>query len=142
MARCSKRLLAFAQVMIVVWGYIPSGAHAACQRPSAITVPDGATSSFEDMLAAQSDVEAYMAAMESYLACINEDLAVGGDDAPAEFKSAQLDMHSSAVTELEMLAAAFSIELQEFLRVHPEIKNVRPVRTRPASQPEQGSRAP
>jgi hypothetical protein len=93
-------------------------------------------------LAAQSDVEAYMAAMERYLACVNEDLTVGGDDAPAEFKSAQSDMHSSAVAELEMLAAEFSRELQAFFRVHPELKNAPQMRTRPALQVEPRSRAP
>jgi hypothetical protein len=128
--------------MVVVAGHVPLAAHAACQRPSAISVPDGATSTFEDMLAAQSDVEVYMAAMESYLACINEDLAASGDDAPTEFKSAQSDMHSSAVTELEMVAAAFSRELQAFLRANPEQRSIPQARTRPAPQVEQGSRAP
>jgi hypothetical protein len=132
MIRRSKALTSFAQLMIVIAGPIPLAAQPACQRPSAISVPDGATATFEDMLAAQSDVEAYMAAMESYLACINEELAASGDDAPTEFKSAQSDMHSSAVTELEMLAAAFSRELQAFFRAHPELKNVPQARTRAA----------
>jgi Mlc titration factor MtfA (ptsG expression regulator) len=135
MVRRSKTLTAFAHLLIAT-GPLPLAAQAACQRPSAISVPDGATSSFEDMLAAQSDLEAYMAAMESYLACINEDLAAGGDDAPTEFKAAQSDTHSSAVTELETVAAAFSRELQSFFRVHPELKNAPPPRTRSAPQAE------
>lgn len=136
MVRRSKALKPFAQLMVVVAGHLPVAAHAACQRPSAISVPDGATSTFEAMLAAQSDVKAYMAAMESYLACINEDLAAAGDDAPTQFKSAQSDMHSSAVTEIETLAAAFSRELQSFLRAHPELKNVPQARARSAPQVE------
>jgi hypothetical protein len=120
MARRSGTLPPFVLLLIGVVGYLPAAAYAACQRPSAVSVPDGATSTFEEMLAAQSDVRAYMAAMESYLACINEDLTVGGDEASTEFKSAQSDMHSSAVTELEMVAAAFSRELQSFFRAHPE----------------------
>jgi hypothetical protein len=75
------------------------------------------------MLAAQSNVKAYMAAMESYLACINEEIAAGGDDAPTEFKTALTGMHSEAVTELETLAAAFGRELQSFFRAHPEQRN-------------------
>jgi hypothetical protein len=106
--------------MVVAAGSMPVPALAACELPSAISIPDGASSTFEKMAAAQSDVKAYMAAMESYLACINEDLTVGGDEASTEFKSAQSDMHSSAVTELEMVAAAFSRELQSFFRAHPE----------------------
>jgi hypothetical protein len=142
MVRRSKALTAFAQLMIVATVHIPLAAQAACQRPTVISVPDGTKATFEDMLAAQSDVEAYMAAMERYLACVNEDLTVGGDDAPAEFKSAQSDMHSSAVAELEMLAAEFSRELQAFFRVHPELKNAPQMRTRPALQVEPRSRAP
>jgi hypothetical protein len=116
--------------MIVAAGYMPVAALAACEPPNAISIPDGATATFEVMLAAQSDVKAYMAAMESYLACINEELEVVGDDAPTEFKSALGDRHSSAVAELETLAAAFSSELQSFLRVHPELKKAPQTRTR------------
>jgi hypothetical protein len=134
MARRSRALTPFAQLMIAVAGHLPLLAHAACQRPSAISVPDGATSTLEDMLAAQTNVKAYMAAMESYLACINEDIAAGGDDAVTEFKSAQSDMHSSAVTELETLAAAFGRELEAFFRAHPEVRNVSQERTRSAPQ--------
>jgi hypothetical protein len=106
--------------LIGVAGYIPLTAFAACEAPNAISIPDGETSTFEDMLAAQSSVKAYMAAMESYLACINEEVAAGGDDAPAEFKSALTDVHSTAVMELETLAAAFGRELQSFFRAYPE----------------------
>jgi hypothetical protein len=131
MVRRSKALPPFAFLVVAVVGYVPS-AHAECQHPSAISVPDGATSTFEEMLAAQSDVLAYMAAMESYLACINEDLTAGGDDAPTEFKSARNDMHSSAVTELETVAAAFNRELQLFFAAHPEHRDTALARTRSA----------
>ncbi|HEY7672270.1 MAG TPA: hypothetical protein VIC71_08630 [Gammaproteobacteria bacterium] len=120
-----------ANVLIVVLGYIPVAALAACERPSTIAVPDGATATFEEMSAAQSDVKVYMAAMESYLACINEELEVGGDDAPMEFKSALTATHSSAVVEVETLAAAFIRELQAFSRAHPEQRQTAPLtRTR------------
>jgi hypothetical protein len=116
--------------MIVAAGHVPLAARAACEPPSAISIPDGATATFEVMSAAQSDVRTYMAAMESYFACINEELEVVSDDAPAEFKSALADRHSSAVVELETLAAAFSRELQAFLRAHPEHRNAPQTRTR------------
>jgi len=112
----------FAQLMVAVASSIPLAAHAVCEQPNAISVPDGATSTFEQLLAAQSTVTAYMAAMESYLACVNEELAVGGDDAPTEFKTALATTHSSAVTEIEALAAAFNRELQEFRSAHPELR--------------------
>ena len=112
----------FAQLMVVVASGIPHAAHTACEQPSAISVPNGATSTFEQLVAAQSSVKAYMAAMESYLACVNEELAVGGDDAPSQFKSGLAATHSSAVAEMEALAAAFHRELQEFRSAHPELR--------------------
>jgi hypothetical protein len=121
---------ALAQFMIVAAGYMPLAALAACEPPNAISIPDGATATFDVMLAAQSDVKTYMAAMESYLACINEELEVVGDDTPTEFKSALADMHSSGVGELETLAVAFSRELQSFLRAHPELQKGPQTRTR------------
>ena len=42
----------------------------ACERPSAPTsIPDGATASKEDMLAAKRAVDAFKTGMEEYLAC-------------------------------------------------------------------------
>ena len=42
----------------------------ACERPSApSSIPDGATASKEDMLAAKRAVDAFKSGMEEYLAC-------------------------------------------------------------------------
>ncbi len=42
----------------------------ACNRPSAPTsIPDGASASKEDMLAAKKAVDAFKSGMEEYLAC-------------------------------------------------------------------------
>ena len=42
----------------------------ACERPSApSSIPDGATASKEDMLAAKRAVDAFKTGMEEYLAC-------------------------------------------------------------------------
>ena len=42
----------------------------ACERPSApSSIPDGATASKEDMLAAKKAVDAFKSGMEEYLAC-------------------------------------------------------------------------
>jgi hypothetical protein len=122
----------FTRFLTIVAGSTPLALHAACQQPSAIEAPNGATASLEQILAAQADVKAYMTAMESYLACMNEDLAVDGDDAPAQFKSALTAMQSTAVAELETVAATFSRELQEFWNAHPELRGQ--LRTQPARQ--------
>ena len=108
--------------LLIVAGYVPVAAFAACQHPSPIAVPDGARSTPEVFLAAQADVKSYLAAMESYLACINQDLTVAGENAPTDFKSELTSMHGSAVVEIETVAAAFSRELQAFWNAHPQLK--------------------
>ena len=119
--------------LLIVAGYVPTAAHAACQHPSPINVPGGARSTLEDLLAAQSDVKSYFAEMEDYLACINAELTTDGENAPADFNSELTSMHSSAVMELETVAAAFSQELRAFWNAHPELKAEQ--RTQPGLRP-------
>jgi opacity protein-like surface antigen len=95
-------------------------AFAACEQPSMVAVPDGATATMEELLAAQGSVKSYMAEMEIYLACLNEELETAGEDAPAEFKSLMVNRHNAAVTEMETVAAAFNQEVQAHRNAHPE----------------------
>jgi hypothetical protein len=93
---------------------------AACEQPSMVAVPDGATTTMDELLAAQTSVKNYMAQMEIYLACLNEELETAGDDAPAEFKSLMVNRHNSAVTEMETVAAAFNEQVQAYRAAHPD----------------------
>jgi len=94
-------------------------AFAACDNPTMVSVPDGATSTMDQLLEAQADVKAYMAAMEVYLACVNEELETAGEDAPAEFKALMVTRHNSAVTEMETIAAAFNEQVQAYRAANP-----------------------
>jgi hypothetical protein len=84
-----------------------------------VSVPDGATSTMEELLAAQANVKTYMAEMEVYLACLNEELETAGEDAPAEFKSLMVNRHNSGVTEMETVAAAFNEQVQAYRAANP-----------------------
>ena len=54
----------------------------ACVRPSApSSIPDGATASKEDMLAAKKAVDAFKAGMEEYLSCEKSNAAKDGAQA-------------------------------------------------------------
>lgn len=97
-----------------------SGAYAACENPTMVSVPDGRTASMEQLLAAQSGVKAYMAAMEEYLACLNNELEAAGEDAPAEFKSLMVTRHNTAVSEMETVAAAFNTQVQAYKAANPQ----------------------
>ncbi|HEY6125232.1 MAG TPA: hypothetical protein VIV63_11320 [Steroidobacteraceae bacterium] len=55
--------------MTVLWAALAVPA-LACERPSAPTsIPDGASASKEDMLAAKKAVDAFKSGMEEYIAC-------------------------------------------------------------------------
>jgi hypothetical protein len=110
---------AFATCAVTIASCFTVSAFAACENPTMVTVPDGATSTMEELLAAQANVKTYMAEMEVYLACLNEELETAGDDAPAEFKSLMVNRHNSAVTEMETVAAAFNEQVQAYRAAHP-----------------------
>ena len=55
--------------MTVLWAALAVPAFA-CEKPSAPTsIPDGASASKEEMLAAKKTVDAFKSGMEEYLAC-------------------------------------------------------------------------
>ena len=45
----------------------------ACEYPQRPTLPDGSTASKEQMIAAQTSVKAFLAAVDEYLTCIEEE---------------------------------------------------------------------
>ena len=110
----------FATGLVAAAGWFTCSAFAACQQPSMITVPDGATSTMEQLLAAQANVKTYMAEMEVYLACLNEELQTAGEDAPSEFQALMVNRHNAAVTEMETVAAAFNQQVQAYRAANPQ----------------------
>jgi len=94
-------------------------AFAACEAPAPVAIPDGATATREQMLAAQAEVRAYSAAMNEFIACIDSEGEAQGEQAPAEFKSLIIERHNAAVTELEGVAAAFNEQLKAFRAANP-----------------------
>jgi hypothetical protein len=94
-------------------------AAAACEAPSPVAMPDGATATREQMLAAQAQVRAYQAAMNEFVACIDSEADEAGEQAPNEFKSLMVERHNSAVAEMEGVAAAFNEQLRAFRAANP-----------------------
>lgn len=94
-------------------------AAAACENPPAVAVPDGKSSTMEQMLAAQAEVKAYQAAMTEFLACIDSELEAEGEQAPEEFKSLMVSRHNAAVAEMEGVAAAFNDQIKAYRAANP-----------------------
>lgn len=91
----------------------------ACETPAMITIPDGKTSTLDEMRAAQAQVKSYMAAMDVFVACTDEELEAKGKDAPAEYKSLMVKRHNTAVTEMESVAAAFNDQRKAYIDANP-----------------------
>ncbi len=92
----------------------------ACEYPALITVPDGETSTMEELITAQTAVREYMVGMEAYLACVMEELDAAGNNAPAEYKSIMFSRHNAAVAEMEAIASSFNEQVQAYKEANPD----------------------
>ncbi len=93
----------------------------ACDYPQRAEIPDGATASKEEMLAGQSSVKSYMAAMDEYLACIEKEekdtvakMSDITDDERVNRETALTKKHNAAVEEMELTAARFNDEVRAY----------------------------
>jgi hypothetical protein len=91
----------------------------ACENPATVAIPDGKSSTMEQMLAAQAQVKSYQAAMNAFLACIDAELEAEGEKAPEEFKSLMVERHNAAVAEMEGVAAAFNDQIKAYRAANP-----------------------
>jgi len=91
----------------------------ACETPAVVSMPDGKTSTKEQMLAARDQVKAYMKGMEDFMKCVDDEAAGKGDGAPAEYKDQMAARHNAAVAEMEAVAAAFNDQLHAYNAAHP-----------------------
>ena len=87
----------------------------ACDYPALITVPDGESSTMEELIVAQNAVKAYMDGMETYLTCVS----AAGDNAPADYKAIMFSRHNAAVAEMEAIASSFNEQVQAYRAANP-----------------------
>ena len=93
----------------------------ACDNPPLVLVPDGETATMEELVAVQSEVQAYMAAMEEYIGCVDAELeASGGEDSPALYQSLMALRHNQGVEEMEVIAEAFNEQVRAYREANPE----------------------
>jgi hypothetical protein len=125
----------FALIVIVAASCLSLETHAACElpHPTAVRVlPDGATATEQDLLAARAEISTYVAAAKAYVDCIDLELdAAKQEQTSAEFKTILVNRRNAAVAEQEAVAQAFNRQLQAFRAAHPE--------TQAGSQPSAGA---
>jgi len=92
-------------------------AFADCKAPdNTVQVPDGATATKEEMIAAQKAVVAYDAAIKSYSDCLQQEqadkIANGGDKVKLQKEYSKLN--NDQVEKAQQLADKFNAELRAF----------------------------
>jgi hypothetical protein len=98
-----------------------------CTAPTAPTLPDGAKSTLEQMLAGQKGIKEYQAANSAYRTCLDPkvaaaETAASGDSPAAEAVEALKKIneeYNASVTREEELAAKFNTELKAYKAAHP-----------------------
>ena len=94
-----------------------SPAFADCTIPdNNVQIPDGATATKEEMIAAQKAVQAYDAAVKVYTDCLQQEqqqqLDAGGDKVKLQKKYAELN--NVQVEKVQQLADKFNTELHAY----------------------------
>lgn len=99
---------------VALAGALVAAGALACEMPSMVDVPDGATATEEQMVQARQAVTDYVASMDEYLACVDQEMAAEGDDAPEEYKALMTQRYNAAISEIETVAAAFNEQLRAY----------------------------
>jgi hypothetical protein len=95
-------------------------AAADCEMPTLVAaIPDGATARQTELLAAQTQVKAYIAAMDEYIACQNEELRVNGDGATSEYLYQMSSRIAFARDEVDAVATRFNDAVEAFRANQP-----------------------
>lgn len=92
----------------------------ACENPPMVAIPEGASSTRDELLQAQEAVKAYLAAMQTYLICVQEEQTAAGENSPTEYKALMVKRQQTAVDEMETVAALFNEQIRAYREVNPE----------------------
>jgi hypothetical protein len=96
-----------------------------CTAPTAPQLPDGASSTMEQMLEGQKAVKAYQAANLEYMKCLEPVLAAAEAELKEEVEGAAEkykqveDSYNAAVSAEEEVAGQFNTEIREYKAANP-----------------------
>lgn len=91
-----------------------------CDMPTAPSLPDGASSTMEQMLEGQKAVKVFQAANLEYMKCLEPELsaataaAEAGEEGAAEKYKALEEAYNGAVSAEEEVAGQFNTEIREY----------------------------
>lgn len=96
-----------------------------CEAPSVPSLPDGATSSMEQMLEGQKAVKAFQAANLEYMKCLEPQLSAAtsaleaGEEGAADKYKTLEEAYNGAVSAEEEVAGQFNTEIREYKAANP-----------------------
>ena len=100
-----------------------------CVNPEAPTIPDGASSTMEQMIAGQTTVKAFQAANIDYMACLEPGLAAAGEQlnsgsadekAAAQISYDEIEAtYNAAVSAEEEVAGQFNAAIRAYKDANP-----------------------
>lgn len=83
-----------------------------CAAPATPALPDAATATEAEMLAAQRQVRAFVTAGETYLACLAK--VIDDEERVADERNAAVSEHNRMVAAMEQIAAGFNERIRAF----------------------------
>lgn len=87
-----------------------------CSHDEAPALPDGATSTVEQMVEAQGQVKSYVASVEDYLACMDAAIEqIEDEDAKAEM----ISVRNTVFDEMEGIANGFNDQIKAYKKANP-----------------------
>jgi hypothetical protein len=113
---------AFALIVVAAASCFSLDTHAACELPlpAAVRVlPDGATATEQEIVAARTEITAYVEAAKAYVACMDQEL-VAAEGASPTFRSILVNRINAAQLEQDTVAQAFNRELRAYKAAHPD----------------------
>ena len=119
------------KIAVLIAGMVFAAGAAAedCTAPEAPSLPDGGSSTMEQMLEGQKAVKTFQAANLEYMGCLEakftaaEDAAKKGSDeekaAAQEVYNESMNAYNAAVTKEEEVAGQFNTEIREYKAANP-----------------------
>ncbi len=114
-ASAQDMTLAGAQVLLTE---IPGASD--CVEPAAPSVPDGSTSTVEEVLAARDAVAAYDSAVQDYQDCLNAAVSGMGDGLSEQHNQAVNIVDSNIVDKVTMLAEEMNAAIRAYNAANPD----------------------
>ena len=93
---------------------------AECTAPDQPSLPDGASSTMDEMIAGQKAVKTFQADAQAYRACLDETIeslrsaAADGDEAAGESFAATTDAYNASVAAEEQVANDFNAQIRAY----------------------------